>query len=214
MEQALTREQIDGWRQWARSEIGKPYQDDFERLCRMALASLTPPQQQQNDAHLACDTSGSPTDTQGSGMAWQPIASAPKDGTLLLLLLDADNDRRHPLEDTAGASRTVGHNNFDHDGVDEWCFAGWTWEQDYYVQGEGNPVAWMHYPAALTPDVGTPPAVSPRDEHKPAVSAEQMREAAAKACMDVARKTNCEWRACVACSEAVRSLPLSGQSEG
>lgn len=78
---------------------------------------------------------------------WQPIATAPKNGTLLLLLIGSDDARRHPIEDTAEGSRTLGHNNFDHDGTDEWLFAGWCWDHDHYVQGKGTPTHWMPVPA-------------------------------------------------------------------
>jgi hypothetical protein len=50
------------------------------------------------------------------------IRAAPKDGTLLLLLIEA---REHALDDTAWLSRSVGFNNFAHDGEDVWKFAGW-----------------------------------------------------------------------------------------
>jgi len=71
---------------------------------------------------------------------------APKDGTLLLLLIAPNDAREHPLEDTENPSITIGHNNFLNDGEDVWQFAGWSWEQDYYVQGRGKPGAWKLAP--------------------------------------------------------------------
>lgn len=76
---------------------------------------------------------------------WQPITTAPKDGTLVLLLISAVGVK-HPTEDTIEASRTIGHNNFDNDGVDQWLFAGWCWEHDHYIQGKGEPLAWQPFP--------------------------------------------------------------------
>lgn len=83
-------------------------------------------------------------DSAGSG--WQPIETAPKDGTLIQLLIYPDEERCCPLEDTGQPSRTIGHNNFKHDGEDRWQFAGWNWEQDHYTAGEGNPCSWQPLP--------------------------------------------------------------------
>lgn len=80
--------------------------------------------------------------------SWRPMETAPKDGTLVLLLIYPDEGRCCPLEDTENGSRTVGHNNFAHDGEDCWLFAGWSWEQDHYTQGDGNPAGWMPLPEA------------------------------------------------------------------
>jgi hypothetical protein len=80
---------------------------------------------------------------------WQPIALAPRDGTLLLLLVEADAEdiNSHPLEDSA-LSRTVGFNNFDHDGEDVWQMAGWCWDHDHFTAGHGQPKKWMLFPNA------------------------------------------------------------------
>ena len=74
---------------------------------------------------------------------WQPIETAPKDGTLLLLLIvDGDN-----MIDDATHGRTIGHNNYDNDDEDIWQFAGWCWQHDHYVEGRGKPISWMPYPS-------------------------------------------------------------------
>lgn len=79
-------------------------------------------------------------------MAWNfDMAQAPRDDTTLLLLIAPDG-REHPLEDTEGYSRTIGHNGFDNTGDDVWQFAGWCWCHDHYVEGKGQPVAWQHTP--------------------------------------------------------------------
>jgi hypothetical protein len=83
---------------------------------------------------------------------WQTMKSAPRDGTLLLLLIVSDEEVGTPLEDTDGPSRTVGFNNFDLDGEDEWKVAGWCWEHDHFTEGRGVPVAWQLFPA-LQPSV-------------------------------------------------------------
>lgn len=71
---------------------------------------------------------------------WLPMTSAPRDGTMLrLLVVFTDN----ATEDTAGACATIGANSFDASGDDEWKLAGWNWQQDCFTQGEGRPVGWL-----------------------------------------------------------------------
>lgn len=71
--------------------------------------------------------------------AWNPMDTAPKDGTMLRLLVEFTE---HPTEDN-GIAPTIGANNFDHDGEDVWKFAGWCWSHDHFTQGEGVPVGWL-----------------------------------------------------------------------
>jgi hypothetical protein len=81
--------------------------------------------------------------------AWQPIETAPKDGTLIILMVDADldsEDSSNPTEDEL-SYRTIGHNNFDDDGRDVWQFAGWCWRHDHWVEGRGTPTHWQPMPA-------------------------------------------------------------------
>jgi hypothetical protein len=75
---------------------------------------------------------------------WQPMDTAPKDNTLVLLLVEY-SDGAHPLEDSHIA-RTIGHNSYGDTGEDQWQFAGWSWCQDVYTQGTGKPIAWMPMP--------------------------------------------------------------------
>lgn len=70
---------------------------------------------------------------------WRDIESAPKDGTLVRLLVSFDE---HSTEDAEEAP-TIGSNNFDNDGEDVWRFAGWCWSHDHFTQGVGTPVGWL-----------------------------------------------------------------------
>ena len=80
--------------------------------------------------------------------AWRPIDTAPRDGTIVRLLVDFCENS---LEDTPNSVQTIGHSNFEHDGEDRWQFAGWCWTNDRYTQGEGTPIGWLPLDAIAQP---------------------------------------------------------------
>lgn len=87
---------------------------------------------------------------------WQPMSTAPKDGTLVRLLVDFD---AHPTDDNESDPHypTIGANNFENDELDEWLFAGWCWTYDRWTQGEGTPVGWMPMLAPIVAPATTDP---------------------------------------------------------
>lgn len=97
-----------------------------------------------------------------SDVVWRDMATAPKDGTLLRLLVEFEH---HATEDGEGPHPTIGSNTWDnHHDFDEWQFAGWSWEQDCYTQGVGKPVGWL--PILDAADAAQVAAVAgPTSEH-------------------------------------------------
>lgn len=74
-----------------------------------------------------------------------PMDTAPRDGTMLRLLVQFDE---HATEDTSAPAWTIGANEFDANGNDEWRFAGWCWTHDHFTEGKGTPVGWLPMLAA------------------------------------------------------------------
>ncbi len=85
---------------------------------------------------LACTKCGT---QENHDPKWRDMGSAPKDGTMLRLLVSFVD---HSTED-ADEAPTIGANNFDNDGEDAWRFAGWCWTHDHFTQGVGIPVGWL-----------------------------------------------------------------------
>lgn len=74
----------------------------------------------------------------------QPITNAPRDGTVLRLLVDYKPKGTHPIDDARRYAWTIGFNNaeIDYDD-DEWHIAGWDWDNEHFTNGSGKPVGWL-----------------------------------------------------------------------
>jgi hypothetical protein len=71
------------------------------------------------------------------------MSKAPRNGTLLQLLVQrGDGDHMDGFDDS-NPSRTMGFNDFDNTQVDRWQFPGWNWSHDFITtQGDGTPIGW------------------------------------------------------------------------
>lgn len=77
----------------------------------------------------------------------RPIETAPKDGTMLRLLVDYEGvENWMPLTDD-NQSWTIGFNDLQNIGEDEWVFVGWNWSQDCFGTGEGKVIGWLPFDA-------------------------------------------------------------------
>lgn len=73
------------------------------------------------------------------------MKNAPRDGTMLCLLVDySGEDSDFPLDD-ASIAWTIGFNNYEHDDEDVWLFAGWCWSHDHFTQGIGKVIGWKPF---------------------------------------------------------------------
>ncbi|PJK00825.1 hypothetical protein CO641_02315 [Lysobacteraceae bacterium NML91-0213] len=113
-----------------------------------AVWIATPDDDQRSD-----DTTQPRTDADAAqqGEVWRPMETAPRDGTMVRLLVKFD---KHATEDTAEPAWTIGANNDDNVGDDEhagWQFAGWCWTHDHFTEGKGTPVGWLPMLATAPP---------------------------------------------------------------
>jgi hypothetical protein len=81
----------------------------------------------------------------------RPMSTAPRDGTMVRLLVQFTN---HGVNDgfDSGPAWTIGANTYDDSGDDEWFIAGWDWQQDCFTAGEGEPLGWLPMLSAPAPD--------------------------------------------------------------
>lgn len=73
------------------------------------------------------------------------LSSAPKDGTPIVLFVNPDAESHTSFNDDNKAYKTIGWNQFEHTGIDEWQFAGWDWSHDCFTEGHGTPIGWLPF---------------------------------------------------------------------
>ena len=75
----------------------------------------------------------------------RPVETAPKDGAMIRLLVDYEGvENWMPLTDD-NQSWTIGFNDLQNVGEDEWVFVGWNWSQDCFQNGEGKVIGWLPF---------------------------------------------------------------------
>ena len=76
-----------------------------------------------------------------------PMEDAPKDGSILRLLVKFDRkSAAGAFEDTPEPSWTIGTNNKANTGEDQWDIVGWSWEQDVFCHAYGaKAIGWLPF---------------------------------------------------------------------
>lgn len=82
--------------------------------------------------------------------SYNPADSAPKDGSMLRLLVDYSTG--HGSLDDAMISWTIGFNSLLHTGEDWWEIAGWNWEQDCFCNAQGEILGWLPFDNPSVPE--------------------------------------------------------------
>lgn len=72
--------------------------------------------------------------------AWNSMKSAPKDGTIVRLLVRFETNQ---LDDDDEVSATIGTNGCENDCIDEWKIVGWCWSHDCFTSATGEPIGWL-----------------------------------------------------------------------
>lgn len=79
---------------------------------------------------------------------WNDPATAPKDGTVLHLLVRPGQEDLDPLtsfHDSRDPYETIGFNQLTDTGEDVWQFAGWDWCHDRITEGDGEVIGWRPF---------------------------------------------------------------------
>lgn len=97
-----------------------------------------------------------PTLCEQDALTHNPMTTAPKDGTMLRLLVDYGENGGPSFEDTSDLCWTIGVNYLQYTGIDEWQMAGWSWCQDVFCNTTNNhgytPIGWLPFEPEPEPE--------------------------------------------------------------
>lgn len=85
---------------------------------------------------------------------WNDTATAPKDGTMLHLLIrpgQEDLDAFTSFHDSREPYETIGFNQMKDTLEDVWQFAGWDWCHDCITEGHGEVIGWLPFGSQAPP---------------------------------------------------------------
>ncbi len=111
--------------------------------CRGVSAELAYKSGHRDARHAAAELAAAaeqPVAQERTVLGWRDMGSAPKDGTMIRLLVEFEDNA---TEDDGGPSITIGFNSLGNDQIDKWNFAGWCWTHDRFTGGIGTPIRWL-----------------------------------------------------------------------
>ena len=127
-------------------------ENTYDALYDDAADAITTLRAQLTEALAVNAAMPAAVDAQIEADAWQPIETAPKDGSILRLFIDYSvEDGCGALED-AETAWTIGFNQLVDTGDDVWEFAGWDWGGDCFTQGHGKVIGWLPFHSSSVPE--------------------------------------------------------------
>lgn len=83
-------------------------------------------------------------------VSWQPMYTAPTDGTVIRLLVKFEHSSP---DDNSDVAATIGAMSMDYYGNPQWAVVGWDWSQDCWRSAPGTAMGWMHLCNDLVPPI-------------------------------------------------------------
>lgn len=129
-------------------EMVEAAREAYARYGQTGHLRTSPPSPGCALAMLTAALSASPAvGVKVKALEWQDMATAPKDGSMLRLLVNPSPEEFTAFDDSLTPFETIGFNNLDNTEDDRWEFAGWDWSQDCFITGRGEVIGWAPFAA-------------------------------------------------------------------
>ncbi len=105
------------------------------------------------DSRFDWNTRAALSAPKAEAVSWDGMQTAPKDGTIVRLLVVPDPEAWTPFDDSHNPYETIGFNNLTDTQEDRWEFVGWDWNHDCFVSGLGEVIGWLPFHASPVPAI-------------------------------------------------------------
>ncbi len=103
------------------------------------------------DSRFDWNTRAALSAPKAEAVSWDGMQTAPKDGTIVRLLVVPDPEAWTPFDDSHNPYETIGFNNLADTDEDRWEFVGWDWNHDCFVSGLGEVIGWLPFHTSPVP---------------------------------------------------------------